>query len=62
MAPITSLSQLDPTKTYRYADYLNWKFEEFVELIKGKLMRPMAGLTGSIRCMLAIFLERFGSI
>ena len=41
--PITNLSQLDPSKTYTYADYLTWRFEEFVELIKGKLMRPMAG-------------------
>ncbi|MBO2008602.1 Uma2 family endonuclease [Hymenobacter negativus] len=43
MSAITSLSQLDPTKTYSYADYLTWKFDEFVELIKGRLMRPMAG-------------------
>ena len=41
--PVTDLSQLDPTKTYTYADYLTWQFEESVELIKGKLMRPMAG-------------------
>lgn len=43
MDAITQLSQLDPSKTYSYADYLTWKFEEFVELIKGKLMHPMAG-------------------
>ncbi|MBF9221521.1 Uma2 family endonuclease [Hymenobacter ruricola] len=43
MAPITSLSQLDANQTYSYADYLTWRFDEFVELIKGKLMRPMAG-------------------
>jgi len=43
MAPITSLSQLDFSKTYTYADYLAWKFDEFVELIRGQLMRPMAG-------------------
>ena len=41
--PITSLSQLDFNKAYTYADYLTWRFDEFVELIKGKLMRPMAG-------------------
>ena len=41
--PITDLSQLDVNKTYTYADYLTWKFEEFVEVIKGKLMQPMAG-------------------
>ena len=43
MAPITSLSQLDFSKTYTYADYLTWKFDEFVELIQGKLLRPMSG-------------------
>ena len=43
MAPITPLSQLDPTGSYTYADYLTWKFDEFVELVKGRLLRPMAG-------------------
>jgi Uma2 family endonuclease len=43
MTPITQFSQLDLTKTYTYADYLTWKFDEFVELIKGKVMRPMSG-------------------
>ena len=43
--PITDLSQLDFNKTYTYADYLTWRFTEFVELIKGKLLRPMAGPT-----------------
>ena len=38
---ITSLSQLDPNGSYTYADYLNWKFEEYIELIKGKIF-PMA--------------------
>lgn len=39
---ITSLSQLDPEKTYTYADYLLWQFEERVELIKGKIMQMAA--------------------
>ncbi len=43
MTTITSLSQLDPNGSYTYADYLTWRFEEFVELIKGKVLRPMAG-------------------
>lgn len=34
---ITSLSQLDPNGTYTYADYLKWRFDESVELIKGRL-------------------------
>jgi hypothetical protein len=36
--PINSLSQLDPEGFYTYADYLNWQFQERVELIKGRLM------------------------
>jgi Uma2 family endonuclease len=38
MAAITQLSQLDLNGTYSYADYLTWKFEERIELIKGKIM------------------------
>jgi len=32
---ITDINQLDLSKTYTYADYLQWKFEERVELFKG---------------------------
>jgi Uma2 family endonuclease len=35
---ITELSQLDLNKTYSYADYLTWQFDDMVELIKGKIM------------------------
>ena len=38
MAKITELSQLDMDGTYSYADYLSWRLEESVELIKGKIM------------------------
>ena len=38
MSKITELSQLDLNKTYSYADYLTWQFDEAVELIKGKIM------------------------
>lgn len=34
---ITDVSQLDPKGTYSYADYLTWRFDTMVELIKGKL-------------------------
>ena len=34
---ITDISQLDPNDSYTYADYLKWRFEQSVELIKGKL-------------------------
>ncbi|GAB4195884.1 MAG: Uma2 family endonuclease [Thermoflexibacter sp.] len=36
-----SLSEIDLDKTYTYADYLTWQFDEWVELIKGKVV-PMA--------------------
>jgi len=35
MKKVTDLSQLDLSKQYTYADYLNWCFKERVELIKG---------------------------
>jgi Uma2 family endonuclease len=41
MPTIDSLSQLDLDGRYTYTDYLSWKFEEAVEIIKGKIM-PMA--------------------
>src|ERR1700733_7236955 len=31
------LSDLDFSKTYTYADYFNWRFDERLELIKGKI-------------------------
>ena len=43
MPLITQLSQLDPDGSYTYAEFLTWKFNEFVELIKGKVLKPMAG-------------------
>jgi len=36
---ITEISQLDPNKTYTYADYLTWQLQERIELIKGKLFK-----------------------
>ena len=39
METITDISQLDPNKQYTYADYLTWRFEERVELIKGWLYK-----------------------
>ena len=37
MKPITDISQLDITKSYTYADYLTWQFNDRVELIMGKI-------------------------
>ena len=36
---ITDINQLDFNKTYSYADYLTWQFQEKLELIKGKIFK-----------------------
>jgi Uma2 family endonuclease len=36
---ITEFSQLDLSKSYTYFDYLTWKFQERVELFKGKVFQ-----------------------
>ena len=36
---ITDISQLDPEGSYTYTDYLLWRFQESVELIRGKIFR-----------------------
>ena len=57
-------ADLDLSKTYTYADYFKWKFEERVELIKGKVfkMSPAPNrfhqkLAGHIFNRLSNFLE-----
>jgi len=40
---IININQLDPINgLYTYAEYLLWKFEERVELLKGKVFRMSA--------------------
>ena len=39
---ITSIDQLDLTKQYSYADYLKWKIEDRLELIKGYIRERSA--------------------
>lgn len=36
---ITNINQLDSDKVYTYADYLLWRIEERLELIKGKVFK-----------------------
>lgn len=36
---ITDINQLDFTKTYSYADYLTWQFQERLEIFKGMIFR-----------------------
>jgi Uma2 family endonuclease len=35
--PVSALAEIDMNKTYSYADYLRWEFDERLELIKGKI-------------------------
>ncbi len=39
---VTDFNQLNINKLYTYADYITWKFEERVELIKGKVFKMAA--------------------
>jgi len=36
---ITNINQLDLDKIYSYADYLTWKFQDRLELIKGRIYK-----------------------
>ncbi|RZK24172.1 MAG: Uma2 family endonuclease [Hymenobacter sp.] len=45
MVPITDISQLDLGQTYSYADYLSWRFTEYVELVRGRVLRKMSAPT-----------------
>ncbi|WP_432673266.1 Uma2 family endonuclease [Flavobacterium sp. SM2513] len=36
---ITDINQLDLNKTYSYADYLTWEFDDRVELFNGKIFK-----------------------
>ncbi len=42
MAVIKYFSQLDLNGTYSYADYLTWKFDQALEIIKGKIFKMAA--------------------
>jgi Uma2 family endonuclease len=37
--PVTHINELDLTRQYTYADYLTWRLQEHVELIKGRVFR-----------------------
>ena len=45
-------SDLDLSKTYSYADYLKWTFDERLELIKGKIFK-MSPAPGSIHQLIS---------
>jgi Uma2 family endonuclease len=51
-------SDLDINKTYTYADYLKWTFDERLELIKGKIFK-MSPAPGSVHQRLSLRLARW---
>jgi len=51
------LSDLDVSKTYTYADYLKWTFDERLELIKGKIFK-MTPAPGSVHQRISFTLGR----
>ena len=44
---MNSIDELDLSKTYTYADYYSWRFEERLELIKGKVFKISPAPTGN---------------
>src|ERR1700759_703453 len=57
------LSDLDINKTYTYADYLKWMFDERLELIKGKIF-TISPAPGSVHQIVsgAIFNELYNHL
>jgi Uma2 family endonuclease len=64
--PVRSANDLDPTKTYTYADYLTWQLGEWVELLRGKLTRRMSpapadlhqAIVGELHLLIGNYLHR----
>jgi len=44
---MNGIDDLDFSKTYTYADYYSWRFEERLELIKGKIFKMSPAPTGN---------------
>ncbi|TDQ11169.1 Uma2 family endonuclease [Pedobacter metabolipauper] len=59
-----SLNEIDASKSYSYAAYLSWQFEERVELIRGKIYEMCAptmdhqDVAGNLFVKLSVFLEQ----
>jgi Uma2 family endonuclease len=52
------LADLDLSKTYTYADYLKWSFDERLALIKGKIFK-MGPAPGSLHQRISLRLSRW---
>lgn len=56
---VRTLNEIDMSGTYSYASYLRWKFEERVELIKGKIFPMGAPNTKHQVCIGDVFVELY---
>lgn len=52
------LSDLDINKSYTYADYVKWAFDERLEIIKGKIFK-MSPAPGSVHQRISLRLSRW---
>jgi Uma2 family endonuclease len=59
MKYITDISELDLDGTYTYADYLTWRFEQSVELIKGKIFKMSPAPSAKHQVVSSEFLRYF---
>lgn len=62
---ITSIEQLDLTKAYTFKDYLSWKFQERVELLRGYIAKMSPAptsthqiISSNLHYNLAYFLQK----
>lgn len=62
---ITDINELDLNGTYTYADYLTWRFDEYVELFRGRIKRMSPApkrlhqrIAGQIFTEINVFLRR----
>lgn len=62
---ITDIEQLDLTKAYTFKDYLSWKFQERVELLRGYIAKMSPAptsthqiISGNLHFNLAYFLRK----
>lgn len=56
---VNKIEELDMGGTYSYADYLQWKFEEYVELIRGKVFRMSPAPSSRHQSVSVNFLGQF---
>ncbi len=69
MPLITNFEDLDLNGSYTYADYLKWKFEERLELFRGKIFkmspapnRPHQDISANLYINLAKVLKKGAAI